>query len=55
MNVFVYSMRDIKSDFMAPTYSSTKLIDSSNRNSVIKLSPKVSRITDNAIINGRVT
>ena len=33
---------------------STKLIDSSNRNSVIKLSPKVSRITDNAIINGRV-
>ena len=29
MNVFVYSMRDIKSDFMAPTYSSNdwKFID----------------------------
>ena len=34
--------------------SSTKLIDGSNRDSVIKLSPEISRVTDNTIINGRI-
>ena len=34
--------------------SSTKLIDSSNRNSVIKLRPEISRVTGNTIINGRI-
>ena len=31
MNVFVYSMRDIKSDFMAPTYSSNDAVAMRNR------------------------
>ena len=34
--------------------SSSQLIDSSNGDSVIKLSPKISRVTDNTIINGRI-
>ena len=34
--------------------SSSQLIDSSNGDSVIKLSPEVSRITSNTIINGRI-
>jgi len=34
--------------------SSSQLIDSSNRDSVIKLSPEISRVTGNTIINGRI-
>ena len=34
--------------------SSTKLIDGSNRDSIIKLSPEISRVTGNTIINGRI-
>ena len=34
--------------------SGAELIDGSNRDSVIKLSPEISRVTDNTIINGRI-
>nr|DAW08788.1 MAG TPA: hypothetical protein [Microviridae sp.] len=34
--------------------SSSQLIDSSNGDSVIKLSPEISRVTGNTIINGRI-
>ena len=38
MNVFVYSMRDIKSDFMAPTYSSNDAVAMRNFESAIEQS-----------------
>lgn len=41
MNVFVYSMRDIKSDFMAPTYSSNDAVAMRNFESAIEQSRDV--------------
>ena len=41
MNVFVYSMRDIKSDFMAPTYSSNDAVAMRNFESAIEQSHDV--------------
>lgn len=41
MIVFVYSMRDIKSDFMAPTYSSNDAVAMRNFESAIEQSHDV--------------